>query len=305
VGEAADKWLHGGSSVGGGNGGGENLIRSVTKKAGEVPVITKTDEVPKAKAAPKVAQSNANNEATEEALVQEVERLDAEVRQIKASLPQGHFMETDPKGVDASKRLQEATRKLLGARYGVKEPYRVRLDLEFQPTTPDFEKDGGKDGHILIELAPSELQPHSIFTYLEVARNYGGGGFHRIAGHVLQVQVRAPGVKHLAFQEYSPDYPHKKGTVGYAGRPSGPAWYVSLVNNARNHGPGSQQKANPHEADSCFGTVIEGFDTDVQRIRKVDGDGFLGDHKKWVLIKKMQIMVPGDDSMYIEWKPKA
>ena len=306
VGEAANKWLHGGSSVGGGNGGGENLIRSVTKKAGEVPVVTKTDEVPKAKAAPKVAQSNAaDNKATEEALVQEVERLDAEVRQIKASLPQGHFMETDPKGVDASKRLQEATRKLLGARYGVKEPYRVRLDLEFQPTIPDFEKDGGKDGHILIEMAPSELQPHSIFTYLEVARNYGGGGFHRIAGHVLQVQVRAPGVKHLAFQEYSPDYPHKKGTVGYAGRPSGPAWYVSLVNNVRNHGPGSQQKANPHEADSCFGTVIEGFDTDVQRIRKVDGDGFLGDHKKWVLIKKMQIMVPGDDGEYIEWEPKA
>jgi len=281
------------------------LLHGSTNGVVEEPVIAKSDEAPKAQA-PAVVQSNVSDDkGTEEALVQEVERLDAEVRQIKASLPEGHFMETDLKGVDASKRLQDATRKLLKARYGAKEPYRVRIDLEFQPTIPDFEKDGGKDGHILIEMAPSELQPHSIFTYMEIARNYKGGGFHRIANHVLQVQVRAPGVQHLAFQEYSPEYPHKKGTVGYAGRPSGPAWYVSLLNNVRNHGPGSQQKANPHEADSCFGTVIEGFDTDVQRISKVDGNGFLGDHKKWVLINKMQIFVPGDDGEYVEWKPKA
>ena len=305
VGAAADKWLHGGAS----SDGGDQSRRSVTNDAAteESSKIAKAEVVPKAQEQEKaVVQSNLiDDKATEEALVQEVERLDAEVRQIKASLPVGHFMETDPKGVDASKRLQDATRKLLKARYGPKEPYQVRIDLEFQPSIPDFEKDGGKDGHILIEMAPSELQPHSIFTYMEVARLYQGGGFHRIANHVLQVQVRAPGVQHLAFQEYSPEYPHKKGTVGYAGRPSGPAWYVSLMNNVKNHGPGSQQKANPHEADSCFGTVIEGFDTDVQRIRKVDGNGFLGDHKKWVLINKMQIMVPGDDGEYIEWKPKA
>ena len=218
VGAAADKWLHGG----GGDGGGDKLRRSVTNDAAaEESKITKAEGAPKAQEQEKSA-TNSNiidDKASEEALVQEVERLDAEVRQIKASLPVGHFMETDPKGVDASKRLQDATRKLLKARYGPKEPYRVRIDLEFQPSIPDFEKDGGKDGHILIEMAPSELQPHSIFTYMEVARLYQGGGVHRIANHVLQVQVRAPGVQHLAFQEYSPEYPHKKGTVGYAGRP--------------------------------------------------------------------------------------
>lgn len=289
--KAADKWLN--------HGGGGGRLKG-TPATDTVKEAMKTEVVPSAG-----TQRQENDDGIdEEVLAKEVERLDSEVRQIKAKLPAGKFMETDPEGVAASKRLQDATRKLLHMRYGATEPYRVRVELEFQPTIPDFDKDGGKDGMILIEMAPSTLQPHSIFTYMEVARQYKGGGFHRIAGHVLQVMVKKTGVEHLAFQEYSPEWPHKKGTVGYAGRPSGPAWYVSLIDNSRNHGPGSQQKANPHEADSCFGKVIEGFDTDVQRIRKVPGKGFLNERSQWVLINKMQIMVPSPDGKYVEWSPK-
>lgn len=291
-------------------GGGDGLRPATDKKkdnaAKVAPFAVVKEEVKEATKATVQTPNgpHGDDEVDEAALEKEVEKLDAEVRRIKASLPAGHFTETDPKAVDATKRLQDATRKLLHKRYGPNEPYHVRVELEFQPTIPDFEKDGGKDGMILIEMAPSKLQPHSIFTYMEVSRKYEGGGFHRIAGHVLQVMVKNTGVQHLAFQEYSPEWPHKKGTVGYAGRPSGPAWYVSLINNVRNHGPGSQQKANPHEADSCFGKVIEGFDTYVQRIRKVPGEGFINDHKKWVLINKMQIMVPGPNGEYVDWEPK-
>lgn len=235
-------------------------------------------------------------------LVAEVQELDAAVRKIKASgvMP----METDPEALVATKKLQEATRRLLGARYGHEEPYRVEIILEFQDTIPDFEEKG-KDGSILLEMAPSRLQPHSIFSFLEVARQYKGGAFHRIANHVLQVMVKG-NFPHLAFQEYSEEYPHKERTVGYAGRPSGPAWYVSIMDNVKNHGPGSQQDKNPYEADSCFGRVIRGYDEEVQRIRKVPGNGFLDDRKKHVLIKEMKILVPGDgpDAVdgYVEWK---
>jgi hypothetical protein len=100
--------------------------------------------------------------------------------------------------------------------------------------------------------------------------------------------------------------PHKLGTVGYAGRPSGPAWYVSILDNTKNHGPGTQQKHNPYEADSCFGTVIDGFDDEVQRIKKMPGNGFLDDKNKHVLIKDMDILVPGTgpDAVdgYVKWK---
>lgn len=233
-------------------------------------------------------------------LLKLVEIMDAEVRRIKET---GVIMETDNKSLIATKKLQDATRRLLVARYGSAEPYRVRLELEFQETIPDFAENGSY-GEIVIELAPSELVPHSIYTFLEIARNWNSGAFHRIAGHVLQVMVHGNSVKHLAFQEYSPDFPHKKGTVGYAGRPSGPAWYVSTVDNTKNHGPGSQQKHNPYEADSCFGKIVVGFDDVIQRIKKVDGNGFISDRRKHVLIKSMEILVPSQnsDSGYTKWK---
>lgn len=216
-----------------------------------------------------------------------VKQLDAAVRVIKEKVD---IFETDPIAQVAAKNLQDETRKLLHKRYGLAEPYRVVVELEFQKTIIDFGQKG-KDGGFVIELAPSSLQPHSINTFLEVARHWQGGAFHRIAHHVLQVMVKTHTIKHLAFQEYSPEYPHKKGTVGYAGRPSGPAFYVSIQDNSKNHGPGSQQKHNPYEADSCFGTIIDGWDS-VMRITKVQGDGFLGDAKKHVLIKSMTIQVP-------------
>ena len=55
------------------------------------------------------------------------------VREIKKSVDAaGGFMETDPEGVAAATALQDATRLLLKARYGPIEPYRVKIDLEFQ-----------------------------------------------------------------------------------------------------------------------------------------------------------------------------
>jgi hypothetical protein len=236
-----------------------------------------------------------------DSLIKEVEELDAAVRKIKET---GVIMETDDESLKATKKLQEATQRLLAARYGPNEPYRVRVVLEFQDTIPDFHEKGA-DGSILLEMAPSQLQPHSVFSFLEVARQWKGGAFHRNAYHVLQVMVHGE-FKHLAFQEYSKEYPHKMGTVGYAGRPSGPAWYVSTIDNTKNHGPGSQQKHNPYEADSCFGTVIYGFDDEVQRIKKMPGKEFLDDPKKHVVIKDMDIMVPGSgpDAVdgYVKWK---
>ena len=131
-------------------------------------------------------------------LVKEVEKLDAEVRRIKET---GVIMETDEESLKATKKLQNATRRLLAARYGVNEPYRVNVVLEFQETIPDFDEKGA-EGSILLEMAPTDLQPHSVFSFLEIARQWQGGAFHRKADHVLQVMVHG-GFKHLAFQEYS------------------------------------------------------------------------------------------------------
>jgi hypothetical protein len=127
-----------------------------------------------------------------------------------------------------------------------------------------------------------------------MARTWKGGAFHRNANHVLQVKAHSDVKLPMPFQEYSDKYPHVKGTVGYAGRPSGPAFYISIMDNSKNHGPGSQQKRNPYEADCIIGTVIKGMDDVVPRIHTMPFNGFNKDSTNWVLIRRMQILVPGD-----------
>eukprot|EP00804_Cyclotella_cryptica_P007732 CCRYP_001344-RA/>CCRYP_001344-RA protein AED:0.12 eAED:0.12 QI:0/0/0/1/1/1/2/0/395 len=284
-----------------------------------------------------------------------VAKLDEEVRAIKKT---GVIMETDPHALEITSKLQRATRELIKLRYGEitdrDKNFRVRLELEFQSTIPDFEEKG-KDGSITIEMAPIELIPcstwrlaafsdqslaidiaailfvsyivcftqfeiaifshagslqnnddnvllhhpslHSarkVFNFLEIARTWKSGAFHRNAGHVLQAMSHSDVTKPMPFQEYRSEYPHKKGTIGYAGRPSGPEFYISIEDNTKNHGPGSQQKKNPYEADSIIGTVVEGMDDVVPRIHTMPGHEFIGDKNKWVLIKRMVILVPGD-----------
>lgn len=63
----------------------------------------------------------------------------------------------------------------------------------------------------------------------------------------------------MPFQEYHEDYPHDQYTLGYAGRPGGPDFYINKINNSKNHGPGGQKIHDLHEeADPCFGKVIKG-----------------------------------------------
>ena len=42
----------------------------------------------------------------------------------------------------------------------------------------------------------------------------------------------------------------------------GPDWYISMMDNTENHGPGGQDEYEiKGEADSCFGKIVEGIDT--------------------------------------------
>ena len=129
-----------------------------------------------------------------------------------------------------------------------------------------------------------------------------------MASHVLQVSVNSDVKPPLAFQEYSKEFPHKIGTTGYCGRPSGHngCWYISTMDNTRNHGPGSQQKHNPYEADANFGKVISGYDEVVPRIREaMPNKGFLDNRKDWVLIPRMTILVDDGTGNFVEWKDKT
>lgn len=212
---------------------------------------------------------------TSESRLKELEATESELRGVVSAMKRKKVvMETDSAALEAISKLQQATQELLVARYGETKngKYLVEMEVRFPSMMPDATKDTPSTGVILIETAPIELMPHAVYLFLEIVRSWKKGAFHRNAGHVLQTMVTfgRKDFKRLAFQEYSKDYPHVKGTLGFAGRPGGGAFYISTVDNTRNHGPGSQ--GSKTEADSCFGRVIEGHDV-VERLSKVWGVG--------------------------------
>ena len=168
----------------------------------------------------------------------------------------GVDMYGDKKAIDAVKDLQAATRRYLAAKYGQADSYTLDLQLKFP------ESMGGDRDVMTIETAPISLMPHAVHVFLDAAITRKGEtwrcAFHRNAGHVLQAFLRAPGARGLAFQEYDAQFPHERLTLGFAGRPGGPEFYISTVDNVRNHGPGSQ--GSKTEADSCFAKVVSGAD---------------------------------------------
>lgn len=204
--------------------------------------------------------------AREEAIEREMDVALRNVKRIRDDLTKkGLFFEADEQAKAAAAQLQNVTRYLLESRYGQttrKFPYRVRLDFYFEATMPDFH-DKGDRSTILLELAPVDYLPHSVFNFLEMIRNGCGEGENdRITDVFQHIVVFRCGKwsEKLYFQEYVDEYPHRQRTLGWSNRPGGPNFYVSILDNSEAHGRGSQGQPNPYEADSPIGKVIEGFE---------------------------------------------
>eukprot|EP00545_Synedropsis_sp_CCMP1620_P012260 CAMPEP_0119004220 /NCGR_PEP_ID=MMETSP1176-20130426/1023_1 /TAXON_ID=265551 /ORGANISM="Synedropsis recta cf, Strain CCMP1620" /LENGTH=361 /DNA_ID=CAMNT_0006955905 /DNA_START=66 /DNA_END=1151 /DNA_ORIENTATION=+ len=171
--------------------------------------------------------------------------------------------------------IQHISRNVVLEKFGPG-PHRVEMILAFDPAEP-----GEGDAHrIVLELAPLDDMPHANYWFLhQVSLNlWNGCSFHRNAGHVLQSgaagnfmnagnntnkeqEFVTAGYSSILFQEYSPNFPHLPLTVGYAGRPGGPDFYISTMDNSVNHGPGGQGEYDDvGEADPCFAKVVEGED---------------------------------------------
>lgn len=196
-------------------------------------------------------------------------------------------MEQDETAKREIAKLQTILREYIPQKYGP-EPYRVEMVLQF----PESMHDEGRadEEKILFELGPLKYVPYSTYKFLEIMDTFKGGAFHRRAGHVLQAMVTTR-AHHLAFQEYHPQFPHVKHTLGYAGRPGGPEFYISTVDNSENHGPASQ--GSKTEADSCFGKIVDGLDV-VKRMQKqpggAKGSGFISDSKNFIRIKSFRVV---------------
>lgn len=223
---------------------GKSLMVSEPEKQNEAIKLDSVTNTP----AVKPVDAGPNLASVERKMIDMIEEL----RNMK--FVQDVIMETDPTAQTKIKETQEVIREFLVQKYGPG-PYRVEMKIQFPasmpPPTP-LTPGQADEATIVIELAPIEYVPYSVYFFLEnIVSVFKSGAFHRNAGHVLQAMIhsRQPtdseslmhGRQNFAWQEYSPQYPHKKFTLGYAGRPSGnSAIYISTVDNTRNHGPASQ-----------------------------------------------------------------
>lgn len=240
---------------------------------------------------------------TEDELQHQVDQKDKQVRGHKRQ--PNMIMETDPHAMKVTKELQHLTHHLLVKRYG-RHTFRIKVDLDFPAIVTEKDGKPARDS-FFIELGPIDLIPCSVYYFLELVRSFESGTFMRNANHVLQSNLVTKGGRRppMPFQEYSPEFPHAKYTTGYAGRPSGPQWYVSIMDNTRNHGPGSQQKHNPYEADALFGRLVLTPETKavVERIHSTPQKEWLDEAHK-ISIVGMTILIQ-DGKEWSPWKPKA
>ncbi len=181
--------------------------------------------------------------------------------------------------------IQRTSKDAVLHKFG-KGPHRLEINLRF-----DSHLGFDDGGPITIEMAPIDELPHAVHWFLEQVdrKLYDGFSFHRNAGHVVQAGAvtnflsgdrrpsqdgfRNAGFHSLLFQEYSDKFPHQKYTLGFAGRPAGPMFYINTVDNTKAHGPGGQDNHHdPSEADTCFAKVINGFDL-VDRMHKLPVEG--------------------------------
>ena len=138
-------------------------------------------------------------------------------------------------------------------------PQRVEIELVFP-------------GHLngptkfVVEMAPLDVMPHSVYTFLEMVSLglVDGCSFILNALHVIKAaplpfdgaanpnkaqEFVDKGLESVAFREYSQEYPHKPFTVGFAADGT-PSFYINTEDNT-----------DIHVGDPCFGKVISGFET--------------------------------------------
>jgi len=170
--------------------------------------------------------------------------------------------------------------------------HRVEMSLDYpqKQTNPDASTWTRARGAIVLEMASLDTMPHAVNHFLQQVhhRLWNSCEINSSANHIFSLgpsyraedepadpatavadgarthyeHFRAKGLDKVTYQEYNTEYPHEQWTVGLAGRPGGPDFYINKRNNTLIHGPGGQlNKHDLHnEADPCFGKIVEGLD---------------------------------------------
>jgi hypothetical protein len=126
---------------------------------GGTAVVPRTDDTPPQTPTSTTIPAISKNEAAQQL-----------IEQIRALKRNGVVIETSPDAQELIGKLQPLLREVLLETYGP-EPYHVEMLLEFPESMPDYSV-SGKDGRIVIELAPSALVPYCVYYFLNIVDNW-------------------------------------------------------------------------------------------------------------------------------------
>jgi len=201
--------------------------------------------------------------------------------------------------------------------------HKAELDIEYPQYTVDLPPSSWPRvrGTFTFEMAPLDLMPIAVNLFLQQVHHklWNGCSFVINAMHILQagphrydesqsgkydanvaalVQgFQSAKLDKMPFQEYNEKYPHDTHTVGFAGRPGGPDFYINKIDNSENHGPGGQSHHDLHEeADPCFGRLVGGMEI-LEELNKIPVD----DKRGSLLLHSVVIM---DSRVVIGGRPE-
>lgn len=138
--------------------------------------------------------------------------------------------------------------------------------MQFELELPSDDKRNMEPAYFTVELASLSLMPTTVNMFLSAVSKglWDDAHFSMNAQHVVlgePTDMRnflKEGVAQLPFQEHSPSFPHVPYTLGLAGKPSGPSFYINKIDNTYSHGPARQSDG---DAEPCFAHVIIGKET--------------------------------------------
>ncbi|KAL3796035.1 hypothetical protein HJC23_013092 [Cyclotella cryptica] len=188
-------------------------------------------------------------------------------------------------------------------------PHSVEIEVEYPHVDENHDPEDWPRvrGVFLVELAPLDLMPVAINLFLQQIHHklWNGCAFVINAMHILQAgphlfdsnryfpnhetlhsKFTNAKLDKMPFQEYHEKYPHVQWTLGFAGRPAGPDFYINKIDNSKNHGPGGQVNHDLHEeADPCFGKIVQGMQhvAEIDKIPVGYDEGFLLKHNVFIV----------------------
>ena len=174
-------------------------------------------------------------------------------------------------------------------------PLDTNLEGDLSSSTQQQQQQQKQEHILILEMAPLDLMPHSVYTFLEMVDHHllDGCSFILNAMNIIKAaplpyEKGLPSAKEMAenfhkfnldtvsFSEYNSNFAHEQYTIGFAADGS-PDFYINTGDNTEEH-----------SGEPCFARIVSGFET----MKKMEAEPLRSGMwiKKRIGIKKAMVL---------------